>query len=350
MTDASPQLAIVVPCFNEQEVLPETAARLERLIADMVAASQISPASHVCFVDDGSTDRTWGVITGLHDAGGPFGGIKLSRNRGHQNALMAGLLSARGDLVVSVDADLQDDLNTIRAMVQAAASGCDIVYGVRGVRDTDTFMKRSSARLYYHVLNLLGAEVVFDHADFRLLSRRAVEALRRFDESNLFLRALIPQLGFRSHIVTYERSRRFAGVSKYPLGKMLALALEGVTSFSTRPLRVVTLLGCGMSLLAAGLTIWALIATLVFGGTIPGWASTVIPIYVVCGVQLLCLGVIGEYIGKIYLETKRRPRFIIAETLELEGARPVSLDQGVDVTPHRQMRIDEAMTREQVGR
>ena len=326
MTCSPPLLAIVVPCFNEQEVLAATASRLERLMAELIAANRISPASHVCFVDDGSTDRTWDIISDLRNGGGPFGGIKLSRNRGHQNALMAGLLTVRGDFVVSVDADLQDDLEAIRTMLDAAVDGADIVYGVRSSRATDTFMKRRTARLYYRLMRALGVEIVFDHADFRLLSRRALEALRRFDESNLFLRALIPQLGFKSHIVMYERSERFAGVSKYPFHKMLALALEGITSFSTRPLRMVTLLGCGMSMLAIGLTIWALFATLVLRGTIPGWASTVIPIYLVCGAQLLCLGVIGEYVGKIYLETKRRPRFIVAETLH-----PSSAGNGAEV-------------------
>jgi glycosyltransferase involved in cell wall biosynthesis len=321
-----PVLTIVVPCFNEQDVLPETARRLASLLADLVAAKQIAASSHVCFVDDGSTDRTWLLVSDLRDGGGPFGGIKLSRNRGHQNAVMAGLMAAAGDVVVSVDADLQDDLNAIRSMLHAAAEGADIVYGVRSARATDTFMKRYTARLYYRLLGALGVEIVYDHADFRLLTRRALEALREFDESNLFLRALIPQLGFTSKIVFYERSERFAGVSKYPLRKMLSLALEGVTSFSTRPLRFVTMIGCGMSALAIGLTIWALFATIILHATIPGWASTVIPIYLVCGAQLLCLGVIGEYVGKIYLETKRRPRFIVAEEIRPVGSTTTTID------------------------
>ncbi len=309
-------LSIVVPCFNEQEVLPETARRLGVLLGALVAHGQIAASSQVCFVDDGSTDRTWAIVQSLHDTDARFGGLRLSRNRGHQNALLAGLLTAQGDTVITIDADLQDDLDAIRAMLEANRQGADIVYGVRSVRTSDTALKRHTAQMFYRLLRWLGVEVVFDHADFRLMSRRSIEALRSYDESNLFLRALIPKLGFTTHIVTYERHERFAGKSKYPFRKMLALAVEGVTSFSTRPLRIITLLGLLMSALAMALTIWAVAATVVFAATIPGWASTVIPIYVVCGVQLLSLGVIGEYIGKIYLETKRRPRFHISEVIE----------------------------------
>ena len=315
MNRQPPLLTIVVPCFNEAEVLPETARRLGSLLDGLIRDRRVAPGSHACFVDDGSTDRTWAVIRALRAASGRFGGLKLSRNRGHQAALMAGLLEARGDVVVSVDADLQDDLNAIHAMLHAQEGGADIVYGVRGARAADTAAKRISAHLYYRLLRWLKVEIVFDHADFRLMTRRVIEALRQYDETNLFLRALIPQLGFDVEIVTYERAGRFAGASKYPVGKMLALALEGVTSFSTRPLRIITALGCAMSVFALGLTVWALLAWLVFAATVPGWASTVIPIYLVCGVQLLSMGVIGEYVGKIYLETKRRPRYHIAETL-----------------------------------
>ncbi len=310
-----PLLTVVVPCFNEAEVLPETARRLGSLLDGLIRDGRVAPGSHACFVDDGSTDRTWAVIRGLRAASGRFGGLKLSRNRGHQAALMAGLLEARGDVVVSVDADLQDDLDAIPAMLRAREGGADIVYGVRVDRTADTAAKRISAHLYYRLLRWLKVELVFDHADFRLMTRRVIEALRQYDESNLFLRALIPQLGFDAEVVTYERAERFAGTSKYPLGKMLALALEGVTSFSTRPLRIITALGCVMSVFALGLTAWALLAWLVFAATVPGWASTVIPIYLVCGVQLLSMGVIGEYVGKIYLETKRRPRYHVAEAL-----------------------------------
>ena len=315
LTDRAPALTVVVPCFNEEPVLPETARRLRALLDGLIAAGTISDGSRVCFVDDGSRDRTWDIIQDLTCSGGPFVGLRLSRNRGHQNALMAGLLTVSGDLIVSIDADLQDDPDAITAMLRSAAEGADIVYGVRGSRDSDDAFKRVSAHLYYRTLKLLGVEIVFDHADFRLLSRRAVEALREYEETNLFLRALIPQLGFESRIVTYTRAERFAGVSKYPLRKMLTLAFEGITSFSTRPLRMVTVLGCVMSVFAMALSVWALVQTVIRHATIPGWASTVIPIYLVCGVQLLSLGVIGEYVGKIYLETKRRPRFIVAETI-----------------------------------
>ena len=315
MTEFCPTLTIVIPCFNEEEVLPETARRLDLLLSQLVVENRIAPDSHVCFVDDGSTDRTWTLLRRLRDGSNRFGAIKLSRNRGHQNALMAGLLSAQGDMVISMDADLQDDLDAVYAMLNAAESGADIVYGVRSARVTDTKTKRITAQFYYRLLRCLNVEIVFDHADFRLMTRRVVEALRQYDECNLFLRALIPQLGFTTSVITYVRAERFAGTSKYPVGKMLALALEGVTSFSTRPLRIVTFLGGFTSILALALTIWAISAAFVFQATIPGWASTVIPIYLVCGVQLLSLGVIGEYVGKIYLETKRRPRFHITETM-----------------------------------
>ena len=315
MIEHPPLLAIIVPCFNEAEVLPETAQRLGLLLDELVRSRRVAPGSHACFVDDGSTDRTWAIIRGLQAGSGRFSGLKLSRNRGHQTALMAGLLEAQGDVVVSVDADLQDDLHAIHAMLRGREDGADIIYGVRTTRATDTAAKRISAHCYYRLLRWLKVEIVFDHADFRLMTRRAIEALRQYGESNLFLRALIPQLGFDVQIVTYERAGRFAGRSKYPLGKMLALALEGVTSFSTRPLRIITALGCAMSVFALGLTCWALLAWLVFAATVPGWASTVIPIYLACGVQLLSMGVIGEYVGKIYLETKRRPRYHIAEVL-----------------------------------
>jgi len=328
MTEHRPTLAIVIPCYNEEEVLPETARRLDILLATLVGDGRVAPNSHVCFVDDGSADRTWPIIRGLSQRSAKFGGIRLSRNRGHQNALLAGLLSVRGDVIISVDADLQDDLNAMDTMLCEAAAGADVVYGVRSARITDTKMKRTTAQLYYRLLRWLGVEIVFDHADFRLLTRRAVEALRQFPESNLFLRALIPQLGFEARIVAYERAERFAGASKYPIRKMLALAIEGVTSFSTRPLRIVTILGCAMSAFAVALTVWAILMTLVFRTTIPGWASTVIPIYLVCGVQLLSLGIIGEYVGKIYLETKRRPRFTIAERLEPSSPVPLPLPQG----------------------
>ena len=312
----------MVPCYNEETVLPETARRLRALLDDLVSAGRIAAGSYACFVDDGSKDQTWATIRGLQATAGPFGGLKLSRNRGHQNALLAGLMAVEGDLVVSVDADLQDDLQAIHAMLDEAAAGADIVYGVRSARHADTALKRLTAQGYYRLLHRLGVDVVYDHADFRLMSRRAIEELREYGESNLFLRALVPQLGFQTAIVTYERTERFAGTSKYPLRKMLALAWDGVTSFSTGPLRLVTALGAITSVFALALTVWALAATVVFKATVPGWASVVIPVYLVCGVQLLSLGVIGEYVGKIYLETKRRPRFHVSETLLPRPAAP----------------------------
>lgn len=320
MTETSPVLTIVVPCYNEEEVLPETVKRLGLLLDGLIEAGLAAPGSHACFVDDGSRDSTWTLIQRARDTSDLFGGIRLSRNRGHQNALMAGLLAAGGDVIVSIDADLQDDLDAIGKMLRAAAVGADIVYGVRSARRTDTVSKRLTAHLYYTLLRTLGVDIVFDHADFRLMTRRAVEALRQYEESNLFLRALIPQLGFKTSIVAYERAERFAGESKYPLRKMVALAIEGITSFSTRPLRMVTMMGFAISTLAFFLTCWAIFAAIVLHATIPGWASTVVPIYLISGVQLLCVGVIGEYVGKVYLETKRRPRSHISEMLNARGA------------------------------
>ncbi len=315
-----PVLTVVVPCFDEEAVLPEASRQLRALLSRFEAEGRVAAGSHVCFVDDGSKDGTWRVIAGLAAAEpARFGGLKLSRNRGHQNALLAGLLASRGDVVISADADLQDDLEAMAAMLDAHAAGADIVYGVRSARHTDTAAKRISARMFYRLLGWLDVEVVFDHADYRLMSRRAVDALHEYGETNLFLRALIPLLGFTPAIVTYERAERFAGESKYPLRKMFALALEGVTSFSTRPLRYVTMLGFALSGLSLALTLWALLMSLA-GSTVPGWASTVVPIYLVCGVQLLSLGVIGEYVGKIYLETKRRPRFHVAEAVGAQAA------------------------------
>jgi glycosyltransferase involved in cell wall biosynthesis len=316
MRSFCPILTIVVPCYNEEDVLPETAARLDLLLAELVGSGRIAVDSSVCLVDDGSKDNTWAIIEKLRDRSSRFGGLRLSRNCGHQNALMTGLLAARGDVIITVDADLQDDLHAIDEMLDAAANGADIVYGVRRQRAQDAAMKRLTARIYYRLLQLLKVEIVFDHADYRLMTRRAVEALREYKETNLFLRALIPQLGFKTSIVTYDRHERFAGVSKYPITKMIALAIDGVTSFSTQPLRIATFAGSSISILSLALTCWALYSRLVLKATIPGWASTVVPIYLISGVQLLCIGIMGEYIGKIYLETKRRPRAHIAQVLE----------------------------------
>jgi glycosyltransferase involved in cell wall biosynthesis len=318
-----PNLSVVVPCYNEEEVLPETANRLARVLDRLVNDGRLDPESRVYFVDDGSVDGTWALIEKLSAQAKHLEGIKLSRNRGHQNALMAGLLFVPGDIVISVDADLQDDLNAIERMIAAHSEGADIVLGVRDNRQSDSHFKRVTAHCYYQVVKWMGIEITYDHADFRLMSRRAIEALRQYEESNLFLRALIPQLGFRTAIVSYERHERFAGTSKYPLRKMVALALQGVTSFSIQPLRAITFFGFIVSIASFLLSVWAVVAAVIFKATVPGWASTVVPIYLICGVQMLFLGIIGEYIGKIYIETKRRPRFFIEETTEEHSGKEI---------------------------
>lgn len=306
-----------MPCYNESAVLPETVRQLAALLDELLVSGRIAPSPQVWFVDDGSRDATWALIEATGRADARFRGLKLSRNVGHQRALMAGLATAPGNVVVSIDADLQDDPRVIGAMVDAFRGGADVVLGVRSDRTSDSWFKRASARGYYRALRSLGVEVVFDHADFRLLSRTALTALAQYQEANLFLRALIPQLGFTVATVPYRRAERFAGTSNYPLRKMLALGLDGVTSFSIRPLRLITLLGFAVSLVSFGLGFWALGVTL-FGGTVvPGWASTTVPIFMICGVQMLCLGIIGEYVGKIYFESKRRPRYIVEHVTPL---------------------------------
>ena len=316
-------LAVVVPCYNEEAVLPETTLRLGALLRRLIDAQRIDARSRIWFVDDGSRDRTWAMIREASVAPGSLVcGIKLSRNRGHQAALMAGLMTATGDALISVDADLQDDLEAIPRMLDAHRDGCDVVYGVRSSRDTDTRFKRLTAEGYYAVLHRLGVEVVFNHADYRLLSRRAIEALREFPESNVFLRGLIPQLGFRAAQVEYARGERFAGESKYPLGKMLSLAWQGVTSFSAAPLRAITTLGILVSLISLGLGCWALWARLFSDRAVPGWASIVIPLFLLSGVQLLSLGVIGEYVAKVFMETKRRPMYLIEQIARAETDAP----------------------------
>jgi glycosyltransferase involved in cell wall biosynthesis len=323
----SPTLNIVVPCYNEEAVLPEAARRLEALLQEMIETRLVGQDSRVTFVDDGSSDGTWAIIQDLHQRSPRVRGVKLSRNRGHQHALLAGILTVVGDIVVSVDADLQDDLDVMKKMVLAHGAGADIVLGVRESRSIDTPFKRITAQGYYRFLRWMNVDVVYNHADYRLLSRRAIEALRGYQETNLFLRGLVMHLGFKTTIVTYTRAARVAGESKYPLRKMIALALEGVTAFSTMPLRYITLLGFLVSLFSFLLGLWALINAVFFKNVIPGWASTVIPIYLLCGVQMICLGVMGEYIGKIYLETKRRPRFIIETALlEKRAESPATTD------------------------
>jgi polyisoprenyl-phosphate glycosyltransferase len=309
------RLAIIVPCFNEAPVLPETARRLAALIEGLVRDGRIAPTSKICFVDDGSRDGTWALIERLARDNPPVSGIKLSRNRGHQNALLAGLFTVEGDVIVSVDADLQDDIDVIPEMLTEYGRGMDVVYGVRKERGTDPAFKRYTAEAFYRLMRMLGAESVFNHGDFRLMSRRAVEALKQFHEVNLFLRGLVPLVGFPSAIVTYVRAERFAGVSKYPLRRMVSLALDAITSFSVVPLRLITLTGFTLFALSAVMVVWSLWVRLFTNHAVPGWTSTILPIYLLGGVQILCIGVIGEYLGKVYQETKARPRYIIEKMI-----------------------------------
>jgi glycosyltransferase involved in cell wall biosynthesis len=305
------QLGIVVPCYNEQEVLPETAVRLLHLLEELIGSGVVSESSKIWFVDDGSRDNTWPIVERLATQSRHVSGIRLSRNRGHQNALMAGLVTAEGDALVSVDADLQDDIRVIEEMVKEWQRGADVVYGVRRSRDTDTSFKRKTAELFYGGLRVLGVETVYNHADFRLMSRRAVDALKEFREVNLYLRGIVPLIGFRSAVVYYDRAERFAGESKYPLKKMLGLALDAVTSFSAVPLRLISLLGLAVFLGTVIVSLWVLWVRLFTDRAVPGWASTVLPLYFIGGVQIFCIGIIGEYLGKIYSEVKGRPRYVI---------------------------------------
>lgn len=304
-------LAIVVPCYNEEEVLPETCTRMVALLEELVSAGRISAASRIYFVDDGSRDATWQLISSFASKNLPVVGIKLSRNRGHQNALLAGLFTAEGDIIVSIDADLQDDLAAIGEMIERYREGCDVVYGVREARDSDTFFKRFTAETFYKLLSMLGAQTIYNHADYRLLSRRAIEALKDYREVNLFLRGMIPLIGFESAVVYYARDPRFAGESKYPLRRMIGLALDAVTSFSVVPLRLITLIGFVVFLFTAGMSGFILWIRFFTDIAVPGWASTLLPIYFLGGIQILCLGVIGEYLGKLYAESKARPRYLI---------------------------------------
>lgn len=310
-------LYIVVPCYKEQEVLPETSRRLKEKVLALRAQGKISDKSRIMFVNDGSSDNTWPIIRQLHEQEPDiFSGVNLSRNRGHQNALLAGLLTAvnYADMIISMDADLQDDINAVDAMVDHYHEGYEVVYGVRSKRDTDTFFKRFTAEGFYKVMKALGVDIVFNHADYRLMSRRAVEGLAQFGEVNLFLRGIVPQIGYKWTTVTYERAERFAGESKYPLKKMLAFAADGITSFSVKPIRMVFSLGVVVFLVSLVMLLYALVAKLT-GHTSAGWTSLMGSIWLIGGIQLLSLGVVGEYVGKIYKETKHRPRFIIESVL-----------------------------------
>ena len=313
-------LYIVVPCYNEEEVLPETARRLGDKLKFLMNAGKISPQSRVLFVNDGSKDRTWEVITRLHKGNPLLCGVDLSRNRGHQNALLAGLMTAkdRADMVISMDADLQDDVDAADAMVDKYLAGADIVYGVRSSRKTDTFFKRTTAEAFYRMMDLLGAETVFNHADYRLMSKRALEGLAQFKEVNLFLRGIVPMIGYPTDTVEYERGERFAGESKYPLKKMISFALEGVTSLSVKPLRMITGLGFLVFLVSLVMIVYNVVRWAT-GNTVAGWASLACSVWFIGGLILLSLGVIGEYIGKLYMESKARPRFLIRQVLDGES-------------------------------
>ncbi|MEE0958158.1 MAG: glycosyltransferase family 2 protein [Ruminococcus sp.] len=311
------KLYLAIPCYNEEEVLRDSASKLADKFDAMMATGKISADSKIVFIDDGSKDRTWEIITQLHGENPVFQGIKLSRNRGHQNALLCGLMTLKdkADAVISIDADLQDDINVFDDMVEKYENGCDVVYGVRSKRETDTFFKRFTAEAFYKILEKMGAKVIFNHADYRLMSKRTLEAFSHYKETNIFLRGMVPLIGYKSDIVTYERSERLAGESKYPLKKMLALAWEGITSLSIQPIRLITWLGLIIFLISLAMIIYSIIRFFI-GATVSGWASTLCSIWALGGLQLLAIGIIGEYIGKIYLETKRRPRFIVDEFLE----------------------------------
>lgn len=314
------KLAIVIPCYNEEEVLAETSRRVSALLARLVASGKISGDSKVWFVDDGSTDQTWPLIERFALADSRFCGIKLSRNCGHQNALIAGLFTAQGDAIVSVDADLQDDVEAIEKMVDYFKGGVDVVYGVRQQRKTDTLFKRISAQAFYRLMSALGAETVYNHADYRLLSRRAIDALKQYPEINLYLRGIIPLIGFRSAVVHYDRISRFAGESKYPLRRMIGLALDAITSFSVVPLRLITFVGFVVFLCSMAVTAWVIWVRIFTDQAMPGWASTVLPMYFLGGLQIFCIGIVGEYLGKTYTEMKSRPRFFIERTVSDVGA------------------------------
>ena len=309
-------LYVVVPCYKEEEVLPETSKRLKAKLTALIAQGKISPRSRILFVNDGSKDRTWPIIEELHTSDRIFSGVNLSRNRGHQNALLAGLMTAvqYADMMVSMDADLQDDIDAMDRMIDAYHEGYDVVYGVRSSRKTDSFFKRFTAESFYKLMKAMGVDIVFNHADYRLMSRRAVEGLADFKEVNLFLRGIVPQIGYSWTTVEYERAKRFAGESKYPLKKMLSFAFDGITSFSVKPLRLILFLGAVIFALSLVMLLWTLIRWIA-GATVSGWASLMCSIWMIGGIQLLALGVIGEYIGKVYSEAKARPRFIIERVL-----------------------------------
>lgn len=313
-------LYVVIPCYNEEEVLDETAKQIDKKLKSLIKANKISKKSKVMFVNDGSKDKTWEKILNLHEKNSLFTGICLSRNKGHQNALLAGLLTAKNyaDVVISMDADLQDDINAIDEMIDKYLVGCDVVYGVRSSRKKDSWFKRFTAETFYKIMKFLGVNIVFNHADYRLTSKRVLEALEGYEEVNLFLRGIFPLIGYTSDVVYYERNKRFAGESKYPLKKMLHFAWDGITSFSVKPIRLILNLGILIFIISLLVTIYCIVVKLV-GYTVDGWTFLACSIWLVGGVQMLSLGIVGEYIGKIYSESKKRPRYHIARNLEEEN-------------------------------
>jgi polyisoprenyl-phosphate glycosyltransferase len=308
-----PRLAIIVPCFNEEAVLREAAKRLTEQLKRMITEKMISTDSFIYFVDDGSKDRTWEIIQELHLDSPYIKGLKLSRNFGHQNALLSGMMNVKNrvDCIISIDADLQDDIAVISQFVNGFRNGMDVIYGVRKLRDTDTYFKKYTAILFYKLMSALGVKIIYNHADYRLCSKRVLEQLAQFEEVNLFLRGIFPLIGFKSDIIYYDRTERFAGESKYPFRKMLSFAFDGLTSFSVVPLRFVTLIGLSLFTLSLFMSAYVVFAATYVGGTVPGWASTLLPIYFIGGVQIFSIGLLGEYIGKIYKEVKSRPKYII---------------------------------------
>lgn len=314
-----PVLYIVIPCYNEEKVLPITCTMFLNKIKSLVADGKIDDKSRILFVNDGSKDATWEIICKLAKEDRHYMGIAQSRNRGHQNAVLAGLMEAKDkcDITISIDCDGQDDINAMDAMVDAYRDGCEIVYGVRSKRETDTFFKRVTAQSFYKMLNWMGAEVVYNHADYRLVSSRVLQEFVNYKEVNLFLRGMFPLVGFKSTSVYYERHERIAGESHYPLTKMLSLAFDGITSLSVKPLHMITILGCAIAFLSFIGVAWSVIVALI-GKSVAGWASMTSMICFIGGVQLICLGVLGEYVGKIYMEVKQRPRYIISERTEEE--------------------------------
>jgi len=310
-------LYLVIPCYNEEEVLHETAKRLLEKMNSMFERELISKESKIMFVNDGSKDRTWEIIEELHASNPIYSGVKLSRNKGHQNALLGGLMTAKekADITISLDADLQDDVDVIDRMVEKYYEGNDVVYGVRSARKTDTFFKKFTAQSFYKIMKAMGVDIVYNHADYRLMSKRALEGLEQFKEVNLFLRGIVPLIGYQSDIVTYERHERFAGESKYPLKKMLAFATDGITSFSIKPIRLITT--CGFLIFVVSILMLLYFLVVHFTGqTVHGWTSTIVSIWAIGGLQILAIGVVGEYVGKIYLEAKARPRFIVEKILD----------------------------------